>query len=177
MYSLCSCHCDKTPWAQQLIEGRSYFGLCLQREKLYHGGVRHGVWSRKLKRSYFYLQTQSGETKPEVGPGYELSQTLPTEYFLQQDCTISPNSATNWGSSFQIPEPTGNILIQATIHKYPFMHIHVGTHVVLWIHRNDIINAITIKSFICDSSRDSCVFLSIFLQVTQKLRHCHNSSI
>lgn len=120
-------------------------------------------------RAYFYLQTQSGETKPEVGPGYELSQTLPTEYFLQQDCTISPNSATNWGSRFQIPEPMGNILIQATIHKYPFMHIHVGTHVVLWIHRNAIINNITIKSFICDSSRDSCVILSLFFTGNTKI--------
>lgn len=149
-----------------------------QREKLYHGGVRHGVWNRKWKSSYFYLQTQSRETKPEVvRPGYELSQTLPTEYFLQQDCTISPNSAANWGSSFQIPEPMGNILIQATVHKYPFMHIHVGTHVVLWIHRNAIINAVASKSFICDSSKDSFGFLALFIQVTQKLRHCHKSSI
>lgn len=111
---------------------------------------------------FFNLQTQSRESKPEVGPGYELSQTLPTEYFLQQDWTISPNSATNWGLSFQIREPMGNILIQATIHKYPFMYIHVGTHVVLWIHRNAIINAIASKSFICDSSRDSFGFLSLF---------------
>lgn len=43
--------------------------------------VRHGVWSRKLDPLSHQLQTQNKETKQEVGPGYELSKTLPTEVF------------------------------------------------------------------------------------------------
>jgi hypothetical protein len=43
-----------------------------------------------------------------------------SENFLQQDCNISKNSATNWGPSIQIFEPAGYIshLNHHTMYQY-----------------------------------------------------------
>lgn len=55
--------------------------------------------------------------------------------------------------------------IQATIHKYPFMHIHMGTHVVLWIHRNAIINVIANKFYMWLKQRFMSILVFIFYRL------------
>ena len=134
--------------------------------------VRHCVWSRKLDPLSHQLQTENRETKLEVGPGYELSKTLPTYSRTAPSCQAVPPTGDyvfNYLSLWSHSHSNNNT--QTFIHTCS----HEYTSTALCICRTAIINATAIESFISDLNRDSFEFLAL-LQVTQKLRRCHKSS-
>lgn len=63
---------------------------------------------QEAKRSYLQSQHKA-EKELEIGWGYKLSKLSPTMYFLQQNCTYSPDSTNNWEPSVQIPGPMKDI--------------------------------------------------------------------